>query len=178
MKIFFDIDGVLGDFDTSAANVPGYSSGVNKSSKLLSDAELYNKKRNWRAIEKVPNFWLNMKPVMNINLLLDYAQSCGEMFVLSKVPGADKFAGGEGYVQEIINAKQQWIQKYFSQYFYPKNVFICQGDKVEFMNPGPKDVLIDDRYENIVNWYDAGGMGILFKNPSRAMRELQLIRQR
>lgn len=178
MRIFFDMDGVLADFDRAVSGVPGYISVLNKASRNLPIAQRYIKKKNWLAIEKISSFWSGMLPVQNVNMLLDYAQSCGEMFVLTKVPSPDKFINGERYVNEIANAKRQWINNNMSQYFNPQNVIICDGDKGELIKPNRQDVLIDDRYENIVNWYDAGGMGILFKDSNRAMRELQLMRQR
>ena len=178
MRIFFDMDGVLADFDKAVSVIPGYNSVLNKASRNLSIAQRDIKKKNWLAIEKISSFWSGMHPVQNVHLLLDYAQKCGEMFVLTKVPSPDKFANGERYVNEIANAKRQWINDNMSQYFIPQNVIICNGDKGELIKPNRQDVLIDDRYENIISWYDAGGMGILFKNPLNAIQELRINRNR
>lgn len=176
MNIFFDMDGVLADFEASVRMIPGYTPGLNKSSKNMSYQERIAKAKNFLAIEKIPAFWADMQPVLNINMLLDYAQSRGDMFVLTRIPKAEYFKNADRYIQEIANAKKQWIKDNMSRYFYPHSVIVCQGNKGELIKPTYKDVLIDDRPDNIADWCEAGGQGILFKSSIDALQQLQHIK--
>ena len=53
MNIYFDMDGVLADFEASVRMIPRYTPGLNKSSKNMSYQERIAKAKNFLAIEKI-----------------------------------------------------------------------------------------------------------------------------
>lgn len=173
MKIFFDMDGVLADFAGAAKNIPDFGTDLNYATSGMTEEQKAAKKKYWLAIEQISDFWSGMKPVQNITILLDYAQSVGELFVLTKTPSANKFVNGQEYVNKIADAKRAWIKKHFSNYFDDKNIIVCSGKKGDLICPDSDCILIDDRADNIAQWCDCGGCGILFITPADAHKKLQ-----
>ena len=96
--------------------------------------------------------------------MLSAAQSIGEIFILSKTPGAKHFAGGNEYVKFVANEKRNWIKINLPEFFDEQHVIICDGNKGQLIRPTHNDILIDDRPENITEWKKYGGRGILFTN--------------
>lgn len=160
MKIYFDMDGVLADFDSMYPN----NKDLNHPSEDLSQEKRAAKKLFWEKVEKQPGFWRDIPVMANTEYLLKTASGVWEIFVLSKTPGADKFVGGQKYVDFIANEKRKWIATNLSKFFDAKHVIICDGPKGELMRPSKTDILVDDRQENISEWELHGGRGILFTN--------------
>ncbi|MBR5904116.1 MAG: hypothetical protein IKZ49_01120 [Alphaproteobacteria bacterium] len=169
MKIYFDMDGVLVDFDSMRPN----SSNLNHPSQELSEQERELKRQFWLNIEKQDNFWANIPEIKDIKNVLDIAKSMGEIFVLSKTPGAKHFVGGQNYVNYVADEKRKWILKNLNQYFDENHIIICDGKKGELINPTKEDILVDDREENITEWESHNGRGILFVNSSDAVKKLK-----
>ncbi len=160
MKIYFDMDNVLAHFDAMRPN----DTDLNHPSAELSPEKQAAKKQFWRNIEQDKNFWSDIPVMPNIKTLLLTTQNMGENFVLSKTPGAKHFIGGQQYVDFIADEKRKWILKNLNEFFDIKHIIICDGAKGELIHPSATDLLIDDRQENIIEWTEHGGRGILFKN--------------
>ena len=160
MKIYFDMDGVLANFDAMRPN----NKDLNHPSGELSPEKRAAKKAQWQEIEKQPNFWHDIPVMENIEYLLSTAFDIGELFVLSKMPGAEKFVGGQKYVDFVANEKRKWIVANLNKFFDAKHVIACNGPKGKFMHPTKSDILVDDRAENIDEWESSGGVGVLFTN--------------
>ena len=158
MKIYFDMDGVLAHFDAMRPN----DKDLNHPSDELPPEKRAAKKRFWLEIEQQENFWRDIPKMGNIEELLSVAAAIGEIFILSKTPSANHFIGGEKYVEFVANEKRNWILKNLNKYFDAEHIIICNRKKGEFFNPTKDDVLIDDRPENIKEWGEHGGSGILF----------------
>ncbi|MDR0727131.1 MAG: hypothetical protein LBF37_03655 [Rickettsiales bacterium] len=176
MRLFFDMDNVLADFEKDAKKhkVPGIE--LNKGDSLLSPDVLDEKKRFWQRIEKNQNFWLQLPMVTDIKLLLDYAIKMGDMYVLSKAPAASNFVGGKTYYNKIIKDKKTWINQNMSKYFPKSRVIVSDVPKGKLIGPGATDVLIDDRLDNVNEWQQAGGAGIHFKDVAGAIQYLAKLR--
>lgn len=168
MKIYFDMDGVLADFDVSAAGYSDTNINLNNSSLNLSGDACDAKRRRWQRIEMDKNFWRDIPVVPGIEKLLDTARGIGEMFVLTSVPGAKNFVGGAAYVDFIEQEKREWIKHYFGQYFSDKNVIVARIPKEQLIRPTQNDILIDDRTGNVDGWCAAGGRGIVFTTAPHA----------
>ncbi len=108
----------------------------------------------------------------NIEYLLTTAADIGEIFVLSKVPSAEKFIGGQNYVDFVAGEKRKWIAKHMNKFFDAKHIIICDGPKGKLISLTKTDVLIDDRQENINEWESVGGRGILFNDAFSAKKQL------
>lgn len=174
MKIFFDMDGVLADFDRGTIDLPPVSVDLNVQTKQMDDAARAAKRERWRCIEQMSNFWRDLPVVAGIDELLRAAASRGELFVLTKVPGAKNFVGGDAYVDFIDREKRAWIARHMAQYFDDAHVIVARGAKEELIHPTSNDLLIDDRAGNIADWCAAGGRGIVFANPRDAIKQLTL----
>lgn len=168
MKVYFDMDGVLVNFSAMCPN----DTNLNHPSETLSDEKRAAKKLFWQNIEKQPNFWRDIPMMANIEYLLTTAADIGEIFVLSKVPGAEKFIGGQNYVDFVAGEKRKWIAKHMNKFFDAKHIIICDGPKGKLIRPNKTDVLIDDRQENINEWESVGGRGILFNDAFSAKKQL------
>ena len=172
MKIYFDMDGVLAHFDAMRPN----DKDLNHPSEDLSPEQRTAKKLFWQEIEKQPNFWRDIPVMPNTEYLLTTAFDIGEIFVLSKTPGAKKFVGGQKYVDFVANEKHKWITKHLNKFFDAKHVIICDGPKGELMRPVKTDILVDDRQENINEWELHGGVGVLFTNAVDTAKRLVLLK--
>lgn len=172
MNLYFDMDGVLADFDCAARRF-NISGDLNKTLRNLpADAQL-QKLARWRAIESDRSFWSDMPVMDGIFAVLDAASKCGELFVLSSAPSAKNFAGGVGYVDFVESEKRAWIARYMSMCFDAQNVIITRIAKEKRVPPTQNDILIDDRVENVADWIAAGGRGIVFTSPAQAIQAIK-----
>ena len=175
MKLYFDMDGVLADFAAAANKLDGFREDLNQATKNMTDEQREAKKKYWLEIEQISDFWSGMKPIQDVEQVLELAQKIGELFILTKTPSANKFVNGQEYVNKIADAKRQWIKKHFSKYFEDKNVIVCSGKKGDLINPDENCILIDDRTDNIEQWCSCGGTGVLFVSPEDACMQLTKI---
>ena len=169
MKIYFDMDGVLVDFDSARPNTGDF----NHPSEELSPEMRAAKKQFWLDIEQQENFWRNLPVMANAERLLDVAKSMGEIFILSKTPSAKHFITGQNYVDFVANEKRKWVLKHLGNFFDDGHIIICDGNKGELVKPAAEDILVDDRRENIIEWESCGGRGILFANATDATQKLR-----
>ena len=169
MIFYFDMDGVLADFDSCA---PKSKQSLNHPYESMSDIEKQVKRQFWLDIEQNKNFWRDIPVFSGIKDVLKSAQTKGEIFVLTKTPGAKHFVGGQEYVDFIAREKTDWILKNMSEFFDKKHIIVCDGKKGALINPSSNDILIDDRSENITEWEQHNGRGILFDDVSHVIQEI------
>ena len=172
MKIYFDMDGVLADFDAAVAPFSDGRGDLNNRMELMTADARDAKKARWQKIEQNPKFWAEIPVVKNIESLLRAAAGLGELFVLTSVPKAKNFAGGDEYVDFIDAQKRAWIAHHMSEFFPAQNVIVSRGPKEDLVHPGADDVLIDDRAVNIDDWRAAGGRGIVFSDVDATIKDL------
>jgi 5'(3')-deoxyribonucleotidase len=169
MIFYFDMDGVLADFDSSA---PKNSQALNHPSESMTDTEKQAKRQFWQTIEQNKNFWRDIPLFPGIKDVLKSAQTKGELFVLTKTPGAKHFIGGQDYVNFVTKEKIDWILKNMPEFFDEKHIIVCDGKKGALIKPTENDILVDDRAENITEWEQHNGRGILFDEISRVIKEI------
>lgn len=174
-KIYFDMDGVLADFDLAAIPFSQGRTDLNNQGKLMTRDALDAKKSRWQRIEEARDFWANIPVMKSIEKMLDAAQNYGELFVLTSVPSAKNFVAGTLYVDFIESEKRAWVARYLSKYFTPKNVIVTRIAKERLIHPTQNDILIDDRVGNVADWMAAGGRGIVFKTPEQTIKDLTLL---
>lgn len=78
--------------------------------------------------------------------------------------------GGEKFQMEVISQKRQWLEK--NGIWYKQNFVITRQEKQQFA--GEWHVLIDDHPENVQQFNDAGGIGILHKSAQETINELTI----
>lgn len=137
--IYIDLDGVLADFNKACIQYTGKS---------------YHKEC-WSILEKVPNLFYNLdamqdaKESMN-ELLFTYGYS--NIQILTALPLQ---------TEELVSAqvdKVQWVHENISSLLQVNCVPNWRFKKYFCKNTS--DILIDDRYENCVEWESAGGKAI------------------
>lgn len=160
------MDGVLVNFN---AHAPKYAFGTNRPTEKLDDTTRAAKAKMWHDIESKPDFWHNLPMTDGIKSVLDVAGNIGKLRVLSKTPKAKNFIGGDKYVAFVASEKRDWILRNLGNYFNTKDIIICSGPKGELITPTKKDILVDDRIDNINEWCEMGGRGVHFVKAQDAM---------
>jgi len=174
IKIYFDMDGVLADFDGMANKLRRPSAEFNQPSELLGDEQRAAKQEFYKTIEGT-DFFADLAIIPGAIDILDAARRvAGEnLFILSKAPKAKNFVTGIEYQKQIARQKTEWALKHFGDYFAPARIFIVMdGAKNESVVPTKNDILIDDRPDNIEKWTAGGGAGILYTSPAAVVSAL------
>ena len=173
LKIYFDMDGVLADFDAGLAEITKRND-LNMTTDLMNEEQRRAKKEMWLEIERRPVWWHERDEMPGAREMLSKAHKIagGNIFVLSKAPSAKNFIEKEKYQEFVRQAKKEWIAEHFPEFFPPENVIVMIGSKAELMKPGPNDILIDDRADNVEAWVREGGRGIVFKSAEQVIEEL------
>ena len=161
-KIYFDIDGVLANFDLGVielANHEPLSQSIED--EVKTDAL-------WDAIREVDSFYYKLKPIDNMievfNEVKKRYPGCVE--ILSAIPKEKR---------RIVGAKEDkinWVKKYLGDDIV---VNIVYKEEKKNYSLGKEYILIDDLDRNINEWIKSGGSGILFNNDIDILKELEKI---
>ncbi len=157
--IYFDMDGVLADFDRGVAEIlhlPPIEQGKHTA---WQDDELF------AGMRKVGHFYRMLEPIPgSVELFGEVYQKHGDRCrILSGIPKASR-----GVVHAAAD-KREWVER-----FLPGGVIVntvLRAEKPMFVKSG-RDILIDDFSRNISEWEEAGGTGILFVSASGLREKL------
>ena len=159
-KIYFDMDGVLADFDRGIIEL-GKIAKVNQSKATpTTDDEL------WNAVRSVDNFYDKLEPVsgsveMFRKLYSIYGDKCE---ILSAVPKPHR------NIPSAREDKIKWVRRVLSDQVVINLVY--RAEKQDFVK-GKGCILIDDYQINIDEWISAGGTGILFESADKVLEKLK-----
>ena len=149
MRLYFDSDGVLADFDA------GVEAGLGMPPSQAIDA--YGQSAFWQALERLPNFY-GFLPLMKGAQDLVKAGEPLRPIVLTGCP--------------LGNWSQSQKINWGAQHFPGLPVICCAtSDKVLFCQDG--DILIDDSAKNCAHWVEAGGQAIHFLSAEQAIADLK-----
>lgn len=159
-KIYFDMDGVLADFDRGVRELADFEPF---------DQAIRDKKRNdelWDAIRKVDHFYDKLEMIdgafeMFIALKARYRDKCE---ILSAIP--KPYRG----ISTSREDKISWVRRLLGTDI--KANIVYRAEKQEFAK-GPGYILVDDLAKNIEEWEEAGGTGIKFENPEDVVRLIE-----
>ncbi len=160
-KIYFDMDGVLADFDrgvTELCGIPWISQGQNRSKE--EDDNM------WAKVREVDNFYDKLEPVPGavelFNMLYEkYGDRCEILTGIPK-PHRKILTSGED--------KTKWAHRLLSE---DLKVNIVYREEKKNYCTGPGCILIDDLDKNINEWTEYGGFGLLFKDTESAIEILK-----
>ena len=149
-KVYCDMDGVLVDFESGYNDLTGKQTpGVDST---------YDKDDFWSAITKAgAKFWADLNWMSDGQQLWDYINQYNPKLLTA--PSREKSS-------EI--GKQEWVDKNLPD---TPVVFKQAKDKKDLAEPNA--ILIDDRKDNIQQWIDAGGIGILHTSTESTIKQLQ-----
>ncbi len=164
-KIYFDMDGVLADFDRGVRELCGITPLNQEEHTKASDDAM------WAAIRGVDHFYDKLEPVPGAQELFrdlynKYGNRCE---ILTGIPKEKRGIATAG------EDKMNWIHRLFGPEIVVHIVY--KEQKKEYCT-GPECILVDDFSTNINEWQAGGGTGIRFSNPEDArmqMRELGIL---
>lgn len=158
-KIYFDMDGVLADFDRGLIELCSFD----PHDQMIEDEAA--DKQMWEAIKEEKHFYdhLELKPGAEemFRLLYDKYGSCCE--ILTGIPKAKRGIDTAG------EDKISWVRRLLSEDI---PVHIVYKEEKKNYCTGEDCILIDDYARNIEEWEAFGGTGILFEDAERTLKEL------
>lgn len=158
-KIYFDMDGVLSDFNKGIVELCKMEAPRQNPNTPEYDERMFN------AMRKVDHFYYRLDPIENtLDLFKEVKMIYGnKVEILTAIPKA---------IRNIVDAdtdKLEWVKKYLGDEV--KVNIVLRRDKPLFAK-GKDYLLIDDTPNNIDSWIKAGGDGLLFKDAESARVEL------
>ena len=149
MKIYFDMDGVLADFNKGVktlCGIPAPDQGPDN--KAENDAM-------WKAIRAVDHFYDKLDPIAGMpelfmELFGKYGQDCQILTAVPKPKRNIPMAGDD---------KRSWVKRVLDPQV--KVNIVVREEKKDFCN-GADSILIDDLASNISEWEEFDGTGIKF----------------
>ncbi len=158
-RIYLDMDNVITDFNNACNSIcPG-----------LIELHQTDKDEFWKIIEsRGITFWSEMPWKIDgrelIHYLLNYKTT-----ILSAHPNPKR-----GILTDFSKkGKIKWLSREISGDFARQAIICRRSDKTSYANP--TSILVDDNEENILNWQNAGGIGILHTDAERSIERLQNI---
>ena len=148
MTVYFDMDGVLADFE-------GY---VQKHGIFYVPHDTRDKEADakmWAEIKKVERFYFQLEPIAGALELFQQLNKKYHCEILSAIPKAHW--GLVGTAED----KRAWIAKYLGE---DVEVNIVYREQKKDFAKGTDCVLVDDLEKNIREWTACGGTGILFQS--------------
>lgn len=161
-KIYFDMDGVLADFERGVKEICGLEPISQNAKNNDSQAEV----DMWEAIRKVGNFYDCLEFMPGAKEMFDtvynkYGDKCE---ILTGIPKPKRGIVSAG------DDKKAWVKRLLSKDIMVNIVY--REEKPKYCT-GKDCVLIDDFEKNIKEWEAIGGTGILNKSADETMAELK-----
>lgn len=143
MKIYFDMDGVLCDFETRCDELECWKPE--------------NHKCNWNKMKEIgPSFWSEMKPIKEGLMLLKKVKEYAD-----KHPDIEIGIFSAIHLWEGKIGKKAWLKKYVP--FIPnEQIKIINNGNLKHKEATPDSILIDDKEKNVEKYREAGGHSVLF----------------
>ncbi len=159
-KIYFDMDGVLADFDRGVRELCGLEQSGQFRAHTSADDLM------WERIRAVEHFYDVLKPMEGAQKLFGevysrYGENCE---ILTGIPKPKRG------IQTAGEDKISWVRRELGGNV--KVHIVYKEQKPEYCT-GKGSILIDDFPENIRAWEEAGGCGVLYENAESAMTRLK-----
>ena len=157
--IYFDMDGVIADFNAKCLELIGCSLDDFKTSK-----------EGWDALgDHKLEMYANLAPMSDAKELVYSCLVLADFYgyrtgILTAIPKI-------GRVPMARNHKEAWVEKYFPRLSSNFNIGPWAEDKYKHCCPG--DILIDDMKRNIHQWEEVGGFGIIHVSADQTIKQLR-----
>lgn len=151
--IFFDLDGVLADFDSRAEEILGTDN-------IYKFEFVYGAEAFWKGLNSNPHFFQGLQRMPGSDRLLQATWQYPRV-ILTALPKTN----GEA----VDRQKRAWCLEHFGK---GVPVITCTTlDKPKYCNPG--DILIDDRAVNKAAWEIKGGKYIIHTSVESTLEQLK-----
>ena len=148
-KIYCDMDGVIVDFEDGYERLTGKNI---KGNHVKGDSDF------WQPITDAgANFWINLKWMPDGEKLWKYIKNYSPSILSAPSREKSSRIGKEIWVRTNIPGTELILKP--------------ASEKQELAEPNA--ILIDDRKDNIQQWKDAGGIGILHTSANNTIKQLQ-----
>ena len=157
-KIYVDMDGVIADFNTAFKKL--------NVDNLTPDEfiKTYSKNKFWNLLDKhADEFWINIPPMSDANVLMD--------FIYNNFIDIHILTASTRHPSSKIG-KRMWIRRHFP-FIREDNIIVVEEKKLKQKYATPNSILVDDNTQNISDWNNAGGIGILHKSANDTIKQLQ-----
>ena len=158
-KIFFDMDGVVADFERGVKEICGFTPMSQNGRSPAEDDEM------WARIRLDEHFYDHLEPMPGAKALFDavYGKYGDKCEILTGIPKPKR---GMVYAGED---KIKWAHRLLAEDVKVNIVF--REEKPQFCT-GKECILIDDLEKNIEEWEAMGGTGILFTGAEAVLQRL------
>ena len=161
-KIYFDMDGVLADFDRGVKELCGIEP-LDQAKKTPADDD-----RMWEAIKNVGHFYDRLEPMPGALEMFKVLREKYDVEILTGIPKAKRGIVTAG------DDKIAWAHRLLAEDLVVNIVY--REEKKNYAT-GPDYILIDDLKKNIDEWVVAGGSGILFTSAEKVLDEIQRLEE-
>lgn len=157
-KIYFDLDGVLADFDRGVEVLAGFDRNGATANSNVKDDDM------WQAIASVSHFYDKLELMPGAKEMFDviYEKYGSRVEILTGIPKPKR------NIPTAAEDKTNWVHRIFSPEIKVNTVL--REEKKNFCT-GPDCILIDDLKKNISEWESYGGTGILFTDAEQTLQE-------
>jgi len=161
-KIYFDMDGVLADFDRGIRELCNIEP-LDQAHKTEVDDD-----KMWAAIKNVGHFYDNLEIMPGAKHMYNviYNRYPGSCEILSGIPKSRRG------IETAGEDKEKWAHRLIDRNI---NVNIVYREEKKNYVTGRDCILIDDLEKNIKEWETCGGTGILYKSPEETLQRLKEI---
>ncbi len=158
-RIYFDMDGVLADFDRGVIEL----CGLEPLDQGVSDSR---EERMWNGIREVGHFYDKLEIMPGAKEMFDelYEKYGDKCEILTGIPKPKRGITGAG------EDKIKWVRRLLSENI--KVNIVLREHKPRFCT-GKDCILIDDFRKNIKEWEAAGGTGVLSRNAEDTTEKLK-----
>lgn len=158
-KIYFDMDGVLADFDRGKVELLGLEVKEQGNYTPEEDEALYS------GMRKLGHFYDKLELIEGAKELFDrvYEKYGDKCEILSGVP--KPYRG----IDDARDDKIAWMKRLLSDKI--KINLVYRAEKIDYCS-GPDCILIDDYSLNTDEWAEAGGTAVLFKDSKSTIDKL------
>ncbi len=159
-KIYLDMDGVLADFSKGVQDFCGLIPDEKQDETNGKDTLM------WEEVKKVEHFYDKLDPMPGAVEMFEflYGRFGEKCEILTGIPQARRG------IKNAAEDKTKWVRRLLSETVVVNTVY--KAEKKNFVK-SENCILIDDLEQNINEWREAGGTGILHKNPAQTLEELR-----
>ena len=166
--VYCDMDGVLVNFWSGIRPILPHLIPDDIHENLISEEKFVHfSASDWKKMDATPNFWLNMKPMSDMEILWNKLKPYSPVILTA--------AGGS--YEKAKREKVSWCKKHLN--LDPSKIIVVEHSSYKKQyakqKSGIKNFLIDDITKNIEEWNTAGGIGIVHNNANATIRKLNAL---